>query len=52
MFFKCVVLGKCGVDDGHEPADSSDNAVSVAMAHCNVEHCASAVKQFLFLCSK
>jgi hypothetical protein len=39
MFFKWLVLGKGGVDDvGREPADSSDNAVSVAMAHWNVEH--------------
>jgi hypothetical protein len=33
MFFKWLVLGKGGVDDGHELADRSDNAVSVAMAH-------------------
>jgi len=46
MFFKLLVLGKGGVDDGCEPADSSDNAVSVAMAHWNVEHCVFAVKQF------
>jgi len=51
MFFKWVVLGKGGVDDvGRELADSSDNAVSVAMAHCNVQHCVSAVEQFLVLC--
>jgi hypothetical protein len=38
MYFKWLVLGKGGVDDvGREPADSSDNAVSVAMAHWNVE---------------
>ena len=48
MFFKWLVLGKGGVDDvGHEPADSSENAVSVAMAHCNVEHCVFAVEQFV-----
>jgi len=36
MFFKWLVLGKCRVDDvGREPADSLDNAVSVAM---NLEH--------------
>jgi len=29
-----------------ESADSSGNAVSVAMAHWNVEHGVSAVKQF------
>ena len=47
MFFKWLVLGKGGVDDvGHEPADSSDNAVSVAMAHWNVEHRVFAVEQF------
>jgi hypothetical protein len=40
MFFKWLVLGKGGVDDvGREPADSSDNVVSVTMAHWNVEHC-------------
>ena len=39
MFFKWLILGKGGVDDlGRELADSSDNAVSVAMAHWNVEH--------------
>jgi hypothetical protein len=48
MFFKWLVLGKGGVDDfGHEPADSSDNAVSVAMAHWNTEHRVFAVGQFL-----
>jgi hypothetical protein len=47
MFFKWLVLGKGGVDDvGREPADSSDNAVSVAMAHWNVQHRAFAIKQF------
>jgi len=47
MFFKWLVLGKGGVDDvGHEPADNSDNAVSVAMAHWNVEHRVFAVEQF------
>ena len=36
-----------GVDDvGREPADRSDNAVSVAMAHWNVEHRVFAVEQF------
>jgi hypothetical protein len=39
MFFKWLVLGKSGVDDVRcEPADSSDNAVSVAMALWNIEH--------------
>ena len=47
MFFKCLVLGKGGVDDvGREPADSSDNASSVATAHWNVEHRVFAVEQF------
>jgi hypothetical protein len=47
MFFKWLVLGKGVVDDvGPEPADSSDNAVSVAMAHSNVEHRVFAVEQF------
>ena len=47
MFFKWLLLGKGGVDDvGLEPADISDNAVSVAMAHCNVEHRVFAVEQF------
>jgi len=47
MFFKWLVLGKVGVDDvGHEPADSSDNAVSVAMAHWSLEHRVSTVEQF------
>jgi len=47
MFFKWLVLGKGGVDDvRREPADSSDNAVSVAMAHWNVEHRVFAVMQF------
>jgi hypothetical protein len=47
MFFKWLALGKGGVDDvGREPADSSDNAVSIAMAHLNVEHRVFAVEQF------
>jgi len=47
MFFKWLVLGKGGVDDvGLEPVDSSDNTVSVAMAHWNVEHRMFAVEQF------
>jgi hypothetical protein len=47
MFFKWLVLGKGGVDDvGREPADSSNNAVSVATAHWNVEHRVFAVEQF------
>jgi hypothetical protein len=47
MSFKWLVLRKGGVDDvGREPVNSSDNAVSVAMAHCNVEHRVFAVKQF------
>ena len=46
MFFKWLVLGKGGVDDvGPEPADSSDNAVSVAMSHWNIEHHVFAVEQ-------
>jgi len=48
MFFKCLVLGKGGVDDvGREPADSSDNAVSEAMVHWNGERRVFAVEQFL-----
>ena len=48
MFFKWLILGKVGVDDvGREPAESSDNAVSVAMAHWNVERRVFAVEQFL-----
>ena len=35
MFLKWLLLGK-GDDVGREPADSSDNAVSVAMAHWNI----------------
>jgi hypothetical protein len=51
MIFKWLVLGKDGVDDvGREPADSPDNAVSVAMAHWNVEHCTFAVEQFFITC--
>jgi len=47
MFFKWLVLGKRGVDDvGREPADSSDNAVSVAMAHWNVERRVFDVEKF------
>jgi hypothetical protein len=47
MFFKWLVLGKDGVDDvGCEVADISDNAVSVAMAHWNIEHRVFAVEQF------
>jgi hypothetical protein len=39
MFFKWLVLGKGRVDDvGREPADSSDNAVSVPVAHWDVEN--------------
>jgi len=49
MFFRWLVLGKCGVDDvGREPADSSDNAVSVAMAHWNGERRVFAAQQFFF----
>jgi len=45
MFFKWLVLDKGGVDEvGCESADSSDNAVSVAMAHWNVEHRVFAVR--------
>jgi hypothetical protein len=47
MFIKWLVLSKGGVDDvGREPVDSSDNAVSVAMVHWNVEHHVFAVEQF------
>jgi len=49
MFFKWLVLGKGGVDEvEREPEDSSDNAVSVAMAHWNVEHCVFAIEEFFF----
>jgi len=48
MFFKWLVLRKVGIDVvGYEPADSADNAVSVAMAHWNVEHCVFVLEQFL-----
>ena len=48
MFFKWLVLGKGGVNDvGHEPTDSSDNAVSVATEHWNAEHRVFAVEQFI-----
>jgi len=47
MFFKWLLLGKNGVFDvGLEPADSSHNAVSVAMAHCSVEYSVFTVEQF------
>ena len=47
MFFKWLILGKGGVDKvGLDLSDSSDNAVSVAMAHWNVEHRVFAVEQF------
>jgi hypothetical protein len=47
MFFKWLVLGKGGVDDvGRELADSSDNAVSIAMAQWNIEYRVFAVEQF------
>jgi len=47
MFFKWQLLGKVGADDvGRESADSSDNAVSVAIAHWNVQHSVFAVEQF------
>jgi len=46
VFFKWLVLGKGGVDDVREPADSSDSAVSVAMAHWNVEHRVFAAEKF------
>jgi hypothetical protein len=45
MFFKWLVLGKGGVNDRREQADSSDNKVSVAMAHWNVEHLVLTVDQ-------
>jgi len=48
MFFKWLVLGNGGVDDvGSAPADSSDNAVSVAMAHWDVELRVFAVEQIV-----
>jgi len=48
MFFEWLVLGKGGVGDvGCEPADSSDNAVSVAMVHWELEHRVFAIAQFL-----
>jgi len=43
MFFEWLVLGK----GGREPADSSDNAVSVAMAHWDVELRVFAVEQIV-----
>jgi hypothetical protein len=47
MFFKWLALGKGGVDDiGREPADRTDNAVSIARAHWNEEHRVFAVEQF------
>ena len=47
LLFKWPILGKGGVDDvGHESAESSDNAVSVAMAHWNVEHHVFVIEQF------
>jgi hypothetical protein len=47
MFFKWLVLGKVGVDDvRREQADSSDKAVSVAMAHWSLEHRMFTVEQF------
>ena len=46
MFFKWLVLGKGGVHVvGREPADSSNNAVSAAMAHWNVQCRVFAVEQ-------
>ena len=49
MFFKRLVLSKGGVGDfGREPADSSDNAVSVAMANCNAQRRVFAVEKFFF----
>ena len=47
MFFEWLVLGKGGVDDvEREPADSLDTAVSVAMAHWNVQRRVFGVEQF------
>jgi hypothetical protein len=47
MIFKWLVLSNGGVDGvGREPANSSDNAVSVAIAHWNIEHCVFAIVQF------
>ena len=47
MFFKWLVLGKGGVDDvGREPAESSDNAVSVYMNRpCTIEELKLSVHQ-------
>jgi len=50
MFFKWLVLDKGGVDDVvREPADSSDDVVSVAMAHWSVENRVFAVEQVFFI---
>jgi hypothetical protein len=46
MFFIWLVLSKGGADDGRKPVDNSNNAVSVAMAHWNVEHRVVVVEQF------
>jgi hypothetical protein len=47
MFLKWLV-GRRGVDDvGREPADCSDNAVSVAMALWNVERRVFVVEKFI-----
>ena len=47
VFFKWLVLAKGGVDDlWNEPADSTDNAISVSIERWNVEHRVSAVEQF------
>ena len=49
IFFKWSVIGKGGFDDfGRVPTDSSDNAVSVAMALWNVERRVFVVEQFFF----
>ena len=48
IFFKWLVLGNGGVDDvRRDPSDNSDNAVSEAIAHWNVEHRVFAIEQFI-----
>jgi len=46
MFFGWLVLGRGGVRDVGEPADSPDNAVSVAMTYWSVEHRVFAIERF------
>jgi hypothetical protein len=48
LFFKWLELDKGGVDDlGREPAYSTGNTISVAMASWNVGHRVFAVEQFV-----